>query len=142
MSCYSCTSHHEMNVVNTRTSILYIHGCYTRTNHRKMPAVNSWAVTHVSHISWKHSSLKRHHQSKPKFRCQGSSEDPCMVAWGHATPWVGERCWVSKISLFHPLYLPYSLHFIVPLTFYHTISIHICGFYIIIFHFIHFSIKK
>jgi len=25
----------EMNVVNTRTNILYIHGCHTRTNHTK-----------------------------------------------------------------------------------------------------------
>ena len=33
-----------MNVVNTRTNILCIHGCHTRTNHKKM-----LVVTHVSH---------------------------------------------------------------------------------------------
>ena len=76
VSCYSCISHHEMNVVNTRTNILYIHGCYTRTNQRKVPA-----VTHVSHISWKHSFLKTHHQSKPTFRCQKVLQK--LHAWLH-----------------------------------------------------------
>ena len=33
-----------MNVVNTRTNILCIHGCHTRTNHKKISF-----VTHVSH---------------------------------------------------------------------------------------------
>jgi hypothetical protein len=35
----------EINVVNTRTNILYIHGCHTRTNHKKMSV-----VTHVNPI--------------------------------------------------------------------------------------------
>jgi hypothetical protein len=30
----------KMNVVNTRTNIICIHGCHTRTNHNKMPVVN------------------------------------------------------------------------------------------------------
>jgi hypothetical protein len=35
-----------MNVVNTRTNILCIHGCHTRTNHKKI----LHAVTHVLHV--------------------------------------------------------------------------------------------
>jgi hypothetical protein len=38
-------TNNEMNVVNTRTNILYIHGCHTRTNHKKMSV-----VTHVNPI--------------------------------------------------------------------------------------------
>ena len=34
----------EMNVVNTRTNIICIHGCHTRTNHKKKSD-----VTHVYH---------------------------------------------------------------------------------------------
>jgi hypothetical protein len=52
-------SYNEMNVVNTRTNILYIHGCHTRTNHMK----------NVSCYSYKYyslSSLKANIQM-PKF---------------------------------------------------------------------------
>jgi hypothetical protein len=38
-------TNNEMNVVYTRTNILYIHGCHTRTNHKKMSV-----VTHVNPI--------------------------------------------------------------------------------------------
>ena len=46
----------------------------------------------------------------------------------------------QKCLTFIHLSLHYSLHFIVPLTFHHTIFINTFGFQIIIFHFIHFSI--
>ena len=56
-------THKEMNVVNTRTNILYIHGCHTRTNHKK----NVSCYSCKSH-SGKHSlsSLKANIQM-PKF---------------------------------------------------------------------------
>ena len=38
-------ANNKTNVVNTRTNILYIHGCHTRTIHKKMSI-----VTHVFHI--------------------------------------------------------------------------------------------
>jgi hypothetical protein len=46
----------------------------------------------------------------------------------------------QKCCIFIHLSLHYSLHFIVPLTFHHTIFINTFGFHIVIFHFIHFSI--
>jgi hypothetical protein len=51
----------KMNVVNTRTNILYINGFHTRTNHKKMPV-----VTHVNPIL---ENIHYHH-SKPTIRCQ------------------------------------------------------------------------
>jgi hypothetical protein len=139
-----------MNVVNTRTNILCIHGCHTRTNHKKI----SHAITHVLHIvthvfyillllyfkSWKYSLLKGHHQSNPKSRCQKFfriSMHGCMrtcnkFSWGDVR--------TQKCCIFIHLCLHYSLHFIVPLTFHHTIFINTFGFHIFIFHFIHFSI--
>ena len=39
-------TNNEMNVVNTRTNILYIYGCHTRTNHKKI----SHAITQISHV--------------------------------------------------------------------------------------------
>jgi hypothetical protein len=62
----------EMNVVNTRTNILYIHGCHTRTNHKKMSV-----VTHVNPIL----ENIHYHYSKPTFRCQIFFEK--IHAWLH-----------------------------------------------------------
>jgi hypothetical protein len=45
-----------------------------------------------------------------------------------------------KCRIFIHLFVHYSLHSIVPLAFYYTISILTFGFHLIIFHFIHFSI--
>ena len=122
MRSYSCISHHQMNVVNTRTNILYIHGCHTRTDHKEMPIVTPS----------KHSLLKRHHQSKPSSNAKSFWEDPYTVAWGHATSSVGEYVGTQKCHFFIHFIFYYSSHFIVPLTFYHTISIHICGSHLII----------
>ena len=56
-------TNNEMNVINTRTNILYIHGCHTRTNHKK----NVSGYSCKSHLG-KHSlsSLKGNIQM-PKF---------------------------------------------------------------------------
>ena len=125
VSCYSCISHHEMNAVNTRTNILYIHGCHTRTNHKEMPV-----VTHVFHTP--EICIVRKTSSKPKCRCQkflrraihGCMRTCNKFRWG--------VCWDAEMSIFIHFIFPYSSHFIVPLTFYHTISIYICGFHLII----------
>ena len=81
---------------------------------------------------WKHSLLKRHHQSKPSSDAKSSWEYPYTVAWGHATSSVGEYVETRKCHIFIHFIFLYSSHFIAPLTFYHTISIHICGFHLII----------
>ena len=65
-----------MNVVSTRTNILYIHGCHTRTNHKKMSV-----VTHVNPILETFIIITQSQHSDAKI----SWEDPCMVASGHAT---------------------------------------------------------
>jgi hypothetical protein len=62
----------EMNVVNTRTNILYIHGYHTRTNHNKMSV-----VTYVNPIL---ENIHYHH-SKPTFICQKFLEK--IHAWLH-----------------------------------------------------------
>ena len=123
-----------MNVVTTRTNILYIHGCHTRTNHKKCYLLLRYLTP------WKHSLLKRHHQSKPKFRCQKflrRSIHGCMrtcnkFSWG--------VCWDSEMSHFSPLYV------LLFLTFHHPINISSYHFHTYMwvspyyFHFIHFSI--
>jgi hypothetical protein len=48
----------------------------------------------------------------------------------------------QKCRIFIHLSLHYSLHFIAQLNLHHTIFINTFGFHIIIFHFIHFSIKS
>jgi len=86
-----------MSVVNTRTNILMFMVV------TQEPTIGKClVVTHVSHISWKHSLLKIHHQSKPKFKCQRffrRSMHGCMrtcnkLSWG--------ACWGSEMSYFHP----------------------------------------
>jgi hypothetical protein len=61
----------KMNVVNTRTNILYIHGCHTRTNHKKM-----LVVTHENPILETFIIITQSQHSDAKI----SLEDPCMVA--------------------------------------------------------------
>ena len=73
-------TNNEMNVVNTRTNILYIHGCYTRTSHKKMTV-----VTHVNPILEIFIIITQSRNSDAKI----SWEDPCIVACGHATSSVG-----------------------------------------------------
>ena len=157
-----------MNVVNTRTNILYIMVVTQEPTIRKMSV-----VTHAFHImKWmlltqeptffifmvvtqeptirkcqlllmyftlqKYSLLKRHHQSKPKCRCQNflrRAIHSCMrtcnkFSWG--------VCWDAEMSIFHPLYIPLFLTFHRPLTFYHTISIHHMWVSPYYFHFIYF----
>jgi hypothetical protein len=83
----------EMNVVSTRTNILYIHGCHTRTNHKKMSV-----VTHVNPIL----ESINYHYSKPKFRCQRflrRSMHGCMRTCNKLS--LG-ACWGSEMSYFHP----------------------------------------
>ena len=45
---------------------------------------------------------------------------------------VGVGVGTHKCQFFIHFIFFYSSHFIIPLTFYHTISIHICGFHLII----------
>ena len=94
-----------MNVVNTRTNILYIHGCHTRTNHKEM-----LVGTHVFH-TLETFIVKKTSSIEAKFRCQKflrRSIHGCMrtcnkFSWG--------VCSDSEMSLFHPLYLPLFLTF-------------------------------
>jgi hypothetical protein len=65
-------TNNEMNVVNTRTNILYIHGCTQEPTIRKMSV-----VTHVNPIL---ENIHYHH-SKPTFRCQRFLEE--IHAWLH-----------------------------------------------------------
>jgi hypothetical protein len=107
-------TNNEINVVNTRTNILYIHGCHTRTNHKKMSD-----VTHVIPILETFSIITQSLNSDAKIS-------------------VGTQ----KCCIFIHLSLHHSSHFITPLTFHDIIFINIFGFHLIIFHFIHFSIKR
>jgi hypothetical protein len=92
-------TNNEMNVVNTRTNILYIHGCHTRTNHKKISEKMS-VVTCYSCKS--HPGNIYYHHSKPTFRCQNflrRSMHGCMrtcnkLSWG--------VCWGSEMSYSHP----------------------------------------
>jgi capsule polysaccharide modification protein KpsS len=65
-------TNNKMNVVNTRTNILYIHGCHTRTNHKKNVSCYS-CKSHPGNIQY--------HHSKPTFRCQNFLEK--IHAWFH-----------------------------------------------------------
>ena len=63
-----------------------------------------------------------------------------MSIWKYGIIWdiVGpQKCHIFILFSFH-----HSSHFIVPLTFHYIIFINILGFHLIIFHFIHFSIKR
>ena len=131
---YYCNekTNNDMNVVNTRTNILCIHGCHTRTNHKKMKV-----VTHALHISWKHSLLKKTSSCKTKVQMPKRSMHGCMRTCNKFS-WGG--CWASEMSYFIHLSLHYSLHFIIPLTFHYITFINTFGFHLPIFHFIHFCI--
>ena len=73
-------TNNDKNVAYTRTNILYIHGCHTETNHKKMSI-----VTHINSILEIFIIITQSQSSDAKI----SWEDPCMVAWGHATSSVG-----------------------------------------------------
>ena len=123
----------EMNVVYTRTNILYIHGCHTRTNNKIISV-----VTHVNPILEIFIIITQRQNSDAKI----SWEDPCTVAWGHATSSVGGYVGTQKCRIFIHLSLHHSSHFITRLTFHETIFIIKYGFNLIIFQIIYFSIKR
>ena len=79
-------------------------------------------VTHVFYMllllyvkSWKYSLLKRHHQSKPEFKCQkflrrfmhGCIRTCNKLSWG--------ACWASEMSHLYPLFPSLFLTFHRPI---------------------------
>ena len=93
---------------------------------QKMPV-----VTHIFH-TLETFIVKKTSSIKSKFRCQkflrrsihGWMRTCNKFSWEYVET---RKCHIYIHFIFH-----YSSHFIIPLTFYHTISIHICGFHFII----------
>ena len=137
----SKNKYNEMNVVNTRTNIL-IFMVVTQEPTIENASCYSWVVTHVSHISWKHSSLKRHHQSKLKFRCQRffkRSMHGCMrtcntLSWGEMLSRRNVPFSSTLSSTIPHISLSINL-----LTYHFHTYMWVSPYY---FHFIHFSIKS
>ena len=108
----------QVNVVNTRTNILHIHGCHTRTDHKENQLLlmyfTSWIDLLIKTLSCK-AKVK-----KPKKLCK--------VAWRHATSLLGGECLIPQMSHFFLFFLhihPYpSLH----KPFINTIFMNIFGF--------------
>ena len=123
-----------MNVVNTRTNILIF---MVVTQEPTIENASCYScLPHIleTFIIKKTSSIKDKVQMPKVLQ---------IHAWLHEDMQhleLGGDVRTQKCPFFIHFISRYSSHFIAPLTFYHTISIHICGFYIIIFHFIHFSI--
>ena len=122
-----------MNVVNTRTNILYIYGCHTRDNNKKMSV-----ITHDIPILETFIIITQSQNSDAKLFW----EDPCIVACEHATSSVGGYVGDHYCHILIHISLHQYSHFITPLTFHDIIFINILEFHLIIVHFIHFSIKR
>ena len=131
-----------MNVVNTRTNILIFMVVTQEPTIGKCQLLLMSCYSCLPHIL---ETFIIKNTSSIKAKVQMPKVLQKIHAWLHEDMQhlqLGGGVRTRKCRIFIHLSLHYSLHFIALLNLHHIIFINTFGFHIIIFHFIHFSIKS